>query len=125
MDDPTFSVLTSVYTVGGLLGSLGANVVMDRWGRKGAILASSFIMAVGAGFMGVAASLSPLIFGRCVPDYLVLSEYASTLIVRLFTGVAAGLGLCVGPIYIAEIAPSKIKGSVGQYSTVSSFIVFP
>ncbi len=32
---------------------------------------------------------------------------------RLLTGVAAGVGLCVGPIYIAEIAPSKIKGSVG------------
>ena len=64
MDDPTFSVLTSVYTVGGPPGSLGANVVMDRWGRKGAILASSFIMAVGAGFMGVAASLSPLLVGR-------------------------------------------------------------
>ena len=64
MSDATFSVLTSVYTVGGLLGSIGANVVMDRWGRKGAVLASAFIMAVGAGFMGVAASLSPLIIGR-------------------------------------------------------------
>lgn len=65
MDDATFSVVTSVYTVGGLLGSLGANIVMDRWGRKGAVLTSAFIMAVGAGFMGVAASLSPLILGRC------------------------------------------------------------
>ena len=64
MSDATFSVLTSVYTVGGLLGSIGANLVMDRWGRKGAILLSAFIMAVGAGFMGVAASLSPLILGR-------------------------------------------------------------
>ena len=64
MSDATFSVLTSVYTVGGLLGSIGANVVMDRWGRKGAILASAFVMAVGAGFMGVAASLTPLIIGR-------------------------------------------------------------
>lgn len=64
MDDATFSVLTSVYTVGGLLGSLGANVVMDRWGRKGACLASAFVMAVGAGFMAVSATLPPLIIGR-------------------------------------------------------------
>ncbi len=35
---------------------------------------------------------------------------------RLLTGVAAGVGLCVGPIYISEIAPSKIKGSVGKYT---------
>ncbi|RPD65842.1 general substrate transporter [Lentinus tigrinus ALCF2SS1-7] len=95
MSDATFSVLTSIYTVGGLLGSIGANVIMDKWGRKGAVLVSAFIMAVGAGFMAVAASLSPLVIGR------------------LLTGVAAGVGLCVGPIYISEIAPSKIKGSVG------------
>ncbi|KAI0332096.1 general substrate transporter [Cubamyces sp. BRFM 1775] len=108
MDNPTFSVLTSIYTVGGLLGSVGANVVMDRWGRKGACLASAFIMAIGAGFMGVAASLSPLVIGR------------------LLTGVAAGLGLCVGPIYIAEIAPSKIKGAVGvltQFAIVIGIMI--
>ncbi|KAJ8462028.1 hypothetical protein ONZ51_g11165 [Trametes cubensis] len=108
MDNPTFSVLTSIYTVGGLLGSIGANVVMDRWGRKGACLASAFIMAVGAGFMGVAASLSPLVIGR------------------LLTGVAAGLGLCVGPIYISEIAPTKIKGAVGvltQFAIVIGIMI--
>ncbi len=64
MSDATFSVLTSIYTVGGLLGSVGANIIMDRWGRKGAVLVSAFIMAIGAGFMSVAASLSPLIVGR-------------------------------------------------------------
>ncbi|KAI0747840.1 general substrate transporter [Daedaleopsis nitida] len=108
MSDATFSVLTSVYTVGGLVGSIGANVVMDRWGRKGAVLSSAFIMAVGAGFMSVAASLSPMIIGR------------------LLTGVSAGLGLCVGPIYISEIAPSKIKGSVGvltQFAIVIGIMI--
>ncbi|EIW60651.1 general substrate transporter [Trametes versicolor FP-101664 SS1] len=108
MDDATFSVLTSVYTVGGLLGSLGANVVMDRWGRKGACLASAFVMAVGAGFMAVSATLPPLIIGR------------------LLTGVAAGLGLCVGPIYISEIAPTKIKGAVGvltQFAIVVGIMI--
>ena len=33
----------------------------------------------------------------------------------LLTGVSAGVGLCVGPIYISEIAPSSIRGAVGQY----------
>ena len=64
MSDATFSVVTSVYTVGGLLGSMFANVIMDRWGRKGAINASAAMMALGAGLMGVSASLSPLIVGR-------------------------------------------------------------
>ena len=73
MSDATFSVLTSVYTVGGLLGSIGANVVMDKWGRKGAVLVSAFIMAVGAGFMAVAASLSPLIIG--IPSLTLWNHY--------------------------------------------------
>ncbi|KAI0781229.1 general substrate transporter [Trametes elegans] len=108
MDNPTFSVLTSIYTVGGLLGSVGANVVMDKWGRKGACLVSAFIMAIGAGFMAVAASFTPLFVGR------------------LLTGVSAGLGLCVGPIYISEIAPVKIKGAVGvltQFAIVSGIML--
>ncbi|CDO69032.1 hypothetical protein BN946_scf184834.g39 [Trametes cinnabarina] len=108
MDNATFSLLTSIYTVGGLLGSVGANIVMDRWGRKGACLASAFVMAIGAGFMAVSASLSPLLVGR------------------LLTGVAAGLGLCVGPIYISEIAPVKIKGAVGvltQFAIVIGIMI--
>ena len=66
MSDATFSVVTSVYTVGGLLGSLVANVVMDRWGRKGAVRASAVMFVVGSAIMGISASLSPLILGRYV-----------------------------------------------------------
>ncbi|EED78836.1 predicted protein [Postia placenta Mad-698-R] len=64
MSDATFSLLTSVYTVGGLIGSLGANVLMDRWGRKGASRCSSLVTATGAGLMAVSASLFPLTIGR-------------------------------------------------------------
>lgn len=68
MSDATFSVVTSVYTVGGLLGSLCANVIMDRWGRKGAVRASSVMVMLGSGVMGIAASLFPLMFGRYGKD---------------------------------------------------------
>ncbi|GBE82524.1 Probable metabolite transport protein [Sparassis crispa] len=108
MSDATFSVVTSVYTVGGLSGSLGANLVMDRWGRKGAVLTSSVAMAFGAGMMGVAASLTPLVIGRLV------------------TGMGAGLGLCVGPIFLSEIAPPKKRGTVGvltQFAIVVGIMV--
>lgn len=33
---------------------------------------------------------------------------------RFLVGVAAGIGICVGPIYLSEIAPPKIKGSLGN-----------
>ncbi|KAJ7756825.1 general substrate transporter [Mycena maculata] len=95
MSDFTFSVVTAVFTVGGLAGSLVANLVMDRWGRRGAARASSLLVAVGAGLMCVSASVGILGLGR------------------LFVGVGSGIGLCVGPIYLSEIAPKKISGNVG------------
>jgi len=33
---------------------------------------------------------------------------------RLFVGLGSGVGLCVGPVYLAEIAPPKISGNVGE-----------
>ncbi|PSR88841.1 hypothetical protein PHLCEN_2v4990 [Hermanssonia centrifuga] len=95
MSDATFSVVTAVYTVGGLLGSLFANVIMDRWGRKGAVRASSAMFVLGSGIMGISASLTALIIGR------------------ILVGIGAGFGLCVGPIFLSEIAPTKIQGAVG------------
>ncbi|KAJ7236728.1 general substrate transporter [Mycena haematopus] len=95
MSDFTFSVVTAVFTVGGLAGSLVANLIMDRWGRRGAARLSSLLVAIGAGLMTVSASVSILGLGR------------------LLVGVGSGIGLCVGPIYLAEIAPSKISGNVG------------
>ncbi|KAI0948397.1 hypothetical protein AcV7_009153 [Taiwanofungus camphoratus] len=108
MVDATFSVVTSVYTVGGLLGSLVANLVMDRWGRRGATLASSIATAVGAGLMGIASSLVLLMLGR------------------ILTGIGAGIGLCVGPIFLSEIAPPKRRGAVGvltQFAIVIGIMV--
>ncbi|KII88903.1 hypothetical protein PLICRDRAFT_40541 [Plicaturopsis crispa FD-325 SS-3] len=95
MSDATFSVVTAVFTVGGLAGSLCSNLVMDRWGRKAAIRASALHTALGAGLMTVSASITPLLLGR------------------FLVGVGAGIGICVGPIYLSEIAPESIKGNVG------------
>ncbi|TRM62904.1 general substrate transporter [Schizophyllum amplum] len=95
MDDFTFSIVTSVFTVGGLLGSLGSNYVSDKWGRKGAARASSLFVAVGAGLMAASQSVAMLAIGR------------------ILVGVGSGIGLCVGPVYLAEIAPPRISGSLG------------
>lgn len=64
MSDSTFSVVTSVFTVGGLMGSLVANLILDRYGRKGAVQASGALFALGAGLMTISASIGLLMFGR-------------------------------------------------------------
>jgi MFS transporter, SP family, solute carrier family 2 (facilitated glucose transporter), member 3 len=64
MSDVTFSVVTSVYTIGGLLGSMTANIAMDRFGRKEAVQISSLLYAIGAGVMGLSPVLSCFMVGR-------------------------------------------------------------
>ncbi|KAF8078157.1 general substrate transporter [Lyophyllum atratum] len=95
MSNFTFSVVTAIFTVGGLAGSLVANLIMDRWGRKGATRISATFISGGAGLMGVSSSVGLLSFGR------------------FLVGVGSGVGLCVGPIFLSEIAPSSISGNVG------------
>jgi len=95
MSDATFSLVTSLFTVGGLLGSLSANLAMDRYGRKGASRFSALFNIAGAAISCLATSVAPMALGR------------------FLVGVAAGIGICVGPIYLSEIAPPEIKGSLG------------
>ena len=64
MSDFKFSVVTAVFTAGGLAGSVVSNLIMDRWGRKGAARASSLLVAAGAGLMCVSASVAVLGLGR-------------------------------------------------------------
>ncbi|KAI9569520.1 general substrate transporter [Boletus coccyginus] len=95
MSDATFSLVTSMFTVGGLLGSLSANLAMDRYGRKGASCFSAMFNTVGAVISSLAPSVTLMALGR------------------FLVGVAAGIGICVGPIYLSEIAPPEIKGRLG------------
>ena len=64
MTDAQFSSLTSVFCVGGLFGSAGANVVMDSRGRRGALRISAVLTALGALFMTIATGYTPLVVGR-------------------------------------------------------------
>ena len=70
MTDAQFAALTSVFSVGGLVGSAGANVVMDSRGRRGAIRLSAVLTALGTLLMTVASGYALLVIGRCVPPVL-------------------------------------------------------
>ena len=64
MSDFVFSFVTVIFTVGGLVGSLTANIIIDLHGRKGASLATALLVAIGAGFMSISGSVATLSFGR-------------------------------------------------------------
>jgi MFS transporter, SP family, solute carrier family 2 (facilitated glucose transporter), member 3 len=117
MSDTAFSLVTSMFTVGGFLGSFTSSMVMESHGRKAALQINGLSVAVGSGLMAIAPSTFLLLLGR----QLACSTAATTsclLACRFLTGYGAGIGLCAGPVFLAEIAPSKIRGSVG---TVCAF----
>ncbi|KAK7440273.1 Bifunctional purine biosynthesis protein PurH [Stygiomarasmius scandens] len=98
MDKLTYSAVTSVFNLGGLLGSAVANIFMEKYGRKGSARLSAALVAVGCALMGLSTIVFTLGFGR------------------FLVGVGSGIGICLGPIYIAEIAPKQISGSVGVFT---------
>lgn len=114
MSDATFSLVTSLFTVGGLFGSLSANLAMDRYGRKGASRISALFNTAGAAISGVAVSVAPMALGRFEFCPILTRCILTVLRPRFLVGFAAGIGICISPIYLSEIAPPEIKGSLGH-----------
>lgn len=46
MSDAAFGTVTSAYTVGGLVGSLGAGGMLERWGKKGTAVRSAALVVL-------------------------------------------------------------------------------
>lgn len=87
-------LVVSITILGAWTLSLMAGSLSERYGRKTIILHASVIFTIGSIIMGAAWSKWILLFGR------------------LTVGVAIGLASTVVPMYIAELAPSNIRGSL-------------
>ena len=59
-----FGLLSSIYTIGGLLGSLCAGIVADKRGRRQACLLGALSIGIGATVMSLAPSFTVLVLGR-------------------------------------------------------------
>ncbi|XP_073529302.1 solute carrier family 2, facilitated glucose transporter member 11-like isoform X2 [Phyllobates terribilis] len=95
-----WSVIVSAFTVGGLLGNFIGGHVAVKIGRKKALLVNNVVAILAALFMGIAQPAG-------VFELLILG--------RFLIGLNAGVGMCVQPLYLGEIAPKRIRGltSVG------------
>lgn len=87
-------LVVSITILGAWVLSLMAGSLSERYGRKTIILYASVIFTIGSIIMGAAWSKWILLFGRAT------------------VGVAIGLASTVVPMYIAELAPSNIRGSL-------------
>lgn len=85
-------MVTSVLLIGAAVGALAGGRVADRVGRRLALVLAGVVFIVAT--VGCAFA----------PDYAVL------LISRVVLGLAVGVSSIIVPLYIAEMAPSDIRG---------------
>ncbi|XP_057686784.1 solute carrier family 2, facilitated glucose transporter member 11-like isoform X1 [Corythoichthys intestinalis] len=94
-----WSTIVSVFTLGGLIGVSVGGTLSIKLGRKGTLLVNN-----------VLAMLAAMTMGLSYPTGL----YELLIIGRLLIGLNAGIGLCVQPLYLVEIAPTSIRGFMGM-----------
>ena len=87
-------VATSAVLVGATLGAAGAGTVSDRFGRRRVILVVALLFVLGALGSAAAQALPVLLVARAV------------------VGVAIGIASMLTPLYLSEIAPKAIRGSI-------------
>ena len=102
--------------IGCIIGGALSGFVSKSFGRKAGLVISAFFMTVSA-------------FGAWQPEKLNLFgtlDVYSFVIYRIIGGVGIGLASLLSPMYIAEIAPSAIRGKLvswNQFAIISGMLI--
>jgi SP family facilitated glucose transporter-like MFS transporter 3 len=111
----SWSLAVSAFAIGGPVGSIAGGVLANMRGRKGTMMINTWIFLFGGILMTFAQSVS----------WLILS--------RFIVGISSGIAMVVVPVYLGEIAPPMLRGTLGtctQFAIVigilvSNLIAFP
>ena len=79
---------------GAMAGNIIAGPMSDRFGRKNVLLITAMLFTISALWSATATT------------------YVTFVIARIIGGVGIGGAILIAPIYIAEIAPPKLRGSL-------------
>lgn len=86
--------MTSILTLGAAIGALTGGVLSDQYGRKPLIFLADILFMAGALILGFAQSVGILVLGRII------------------VGMGVGMAANVVAVYMAETAPSPLRGRV-------------
>ncbi|KAH7921651.1 general substrate transporter [Leucogyrophana mollusca] len=87
-------LMTAVLELGALFGALSAGVLADSYSRRHSIFLASIVFCIGSGLQCGARSLNDLILGRAIG------------------GFGVGALSMLSPLYMAEISPPELRGSL-------------
>lgn len=100
MNATQFGAVSSLYTLGGLVGALLAGPIATKYGRLFTMRLTTTVFVLGP--LGEALA----------PNFGVMSTG------RFLSGIGAGAATVVGPIYVAEVAPPESKASYGAFTQI-------
>lgn len=98
-----WTISVSIFAIGGLVGALIVTPAVKYFGRKRTLLLNNVFAIVSAGLMAfsqLAGSLEMMILGRFI------------------MGIDGGISLSALPMYLSEISPKQIRGSLGQITAI-------
>ena len=93
-----WTITTSLFVVGGMIGAFSSKFFLDFFGRKKGILVHYIFSISGA----ILVFIAPLINS---PECVMVS--------RFLYGIQGGLTCGLVPTYLAEISPSGLRGATG------------
>lgn len=101
LDNKQVGLVTSIYSIGGLLGSLYVGKIADKWGRKFTSLTHNFLFFFGSVLNGTSNLYGQLLAGRFI------------------SGLGAGSAIVITSLLINELTPTEFKGFMGSMNQVS------
>ena len=108
--DAIHGLTSSSALIGCIIGSAISGLFASRWGRK-----NSLIFAGICFFLSALGSYDPefLFFTHGKPTYELLIVFN---LYRILGGVGVGLASAICPMYIAEVAPTNIRGTLVSWN---------
>lgn len=101
LSNEEIGLVTSIFSIGGLIGSFYVGSISDKIGRKKTALIHNVVFLVGSFLNAVANTFGVLLAGRFI------------------AGVGAGSAIVITSLMINEIAPTEYKGFLGSMNQVS------
>jgi MFS transporter, SP family, xylose:H+ symportor len=118
--DSLWGIVNSSALIGCIIGGIIGGWVSTRIGRKRGLIVAAVLFLISA--LGAAAPEFPFApIGHGGPRYM-----WNFVFYRIISGVGVGLASMLSPMYIAEIAPAKLRGNLvawNQFAIIFGMLV--
>ncbi|VDD97220.1 unnamed protein product [Enterobius vermicularis] len=99
-----WAITVGLFAVGGMIGGLASGWCADTFGRKGGMLLNNILAVIAAILMGSA---------KYVGVYFLI------MVGRVIIGISSGLSSALVPMYLTELSPINLRGTIGSFNQLT------